>query len=107
MHDKAGRTHTAHHPGVSSLGVLGVSWHPQILADQLTLYHLGGTDYAHLITTDTPEFSDLPMALTWCIVYKEVFKSPCTAYKKSNLHWCGEHSFGMACVVCILLLLSW
>ena len=42
----------------------------------------GGTDYAHLITTDTPGFSDLPTALTWCIIYKEVFKSPCTAYKK-------------------------
>ena len=42
MHDKAGRTHTAHHPGVSSLGVSGVSWHPQILADQLTLSQPGG-----------------------------------------------------------------
>ena len=25
----------------------------------------GGTDYAHLITTGTPGFSDLPTALTW------------------------------------------
>ena len=30
--------------GVSSLGV------PGILADQLTLFQLGGTDYVHLIT---------------------------------------------------------
>ena len=38
-------------------------WHPQILADQLNLSQLGGTDYAHLITTGTPEFSDLPTVL--------------------------------------------
>ena len=38
--------------GLSSLGV--------ILADQLTLFQPGGTDYAHLITTGTPGFSDLP-----------------------------------------------
>ena len=37
--------------------------HPQILADQLTLSQPGGTDYAHLITTGTPRFSDLPTAL--------------------------------------------
>ena len=46
-------------PGLSSLGV-----HPQILADQLTLSQPGGTDYAHLITTGTPGFSDLPTALS-------------------------------------------
>ena len=49
--------------GVSCLGVPGVPWHTQILADQLTLFHTGGTDYAHLITTATPGFSDLPTAL--------------------------------------------
>ena len=27
-------------------------WHPQVLADQLTLYQPGGADYAHHITTD-------------------------------------------------------
>ena len=32
-------------------------------ADQLTLFQPGGTDYAHLITTGTPGFSDLPTAL--------------------------------------------
>ena len=37
----------------------------QILADQLTLFQPGGTDYAHLITTGTPGFSDLPTALEW------------------------------------------
>ena len=36
---------------------------PQILADQLTLFQPGGTDYAHLNTIGTPGFSDLPTAL--------------------------------------------
>ena len=49
--------------GPSSLGVPGVPWHTQILADQLTLFQPGGTDYAHLTTTGTPRFSDLPTAL--------------------------------------------
>ena len=49
--------------GLSSLGVPGVPWHTQILADQLTLFQPGGTYYAHLITTGTPRFSDLPTAL--------------------------------------------
>ena len=50
--------------GLSSLGVPGVPWHTQSLADQLTLFQPGGTDYAHLITTGTPGFSDLPTALS-------------------------------------------
>ena len=41
----------------------GVPWHPQILVDLLTLSQPGGTNYAHLITTGTPGFSDLPTAL--------------------------------------------
>ena len=49
--------------GLSSLGVPGVPWYTQILADQLTLFQPGGTDYAQLITTGTPGFSDLPTAL--------------------------------------------
>ena len=51
--------------GLSSLGVPGVPWHTQILADLLTLFQPWGTDYAHLITTGTPRFSDLPTALGW------------------------------------------
>ena len=39
------------------------TWHTQILADQLTLFQPWGTDYAHLITTGTPGFSDLPTAV--------------------------------------------
>ena len=52
--------------GPSSLGVPGVPGHTQILADQLTLYQPGGTDYAHLITTGTPRFSDLQTSLHGC-----------------------------------------
>ena len=37
--------------------------HPQILADHLTLHQPGGASYAHHITTGSPGFSDLPMAL--------------------------------------------
>ena len=48
--------------GVSSLGV---PWHPQILADQLTLSQPGGAGYAHHITTGIPGFLDLPTALSW------------------------------------------
>ena len=51
--------------GVSSLGVLGVPWHPQILADHLTLSQPVEADYAPYITTGTPGFSDLPTALSW------------------------------------------
>jgi hypothetical protein len=47
------------------MGVPGVPWHTQNLADQLTLFQPGGTDYAHLITTGTPGFSDLPTALNY------------------------------------------
>ena len=49
--------------GLSSLGVPGVPWHTQILADQLTLFQPRGTDYANLITTGTLGFSDLPTNL--------------------------------------------
>ena len=52
--------------GVSSLGVPRVPWHTQILTDQLTLFQPRGTDYAHLFTTGTPGFSDLPTALDTC-----------------------------------------
>ena len=47
----------------SGVSPLGVPWHPQILADKLTLFQPGGTDYAHLNTTGTPGFPDLPTAL--------------------------------------------
>ena len=50
----------------------GVPWHTQILADHLTLFQPGGTDYAHLITTGTPGFSDLPTALLMVLVQSEI-----------------------------------
>ena len=42
--------------GLSPLGVPGVPWHPQNLADQLTLSQPRGADYAHQITLATPDF---------------------------------------------------
>ena len=45
--------------GLSSLGVRGVPWHTQILADQLTLPQPGGTDCAHQIILAPPDFQTL------------------------------------------------
>ena len=73
------------HSGVSSLGVPGVPWHPQILADQLILSQLGGTDYAHLITTGTPGFSDLPTALqSWNRTWSKLVVNLSFAVKIKN-----------------------
>ena len=44
--------------GLLSLGVPGVPWHTQILADRLTLFQPGGTDYAHHITASLPRFEN-------------------------------------------------
>ena len=42
----------------------GVPWHPQILADQLTLSQPRGADYAHqIMLAPGPGFSDLSTAL--------------------------------------------
>ena len=68
--------------GMSSLWVPGVPWHPQILADQLTISQPGGTDYAHLITTGTPGFPDLPTALQ--ILYKTDVSKVCSALQFTN-----------------------
>ena len=58
--------------GLSSLGVPGVPWHTQILENQLTLFQTGGTDYAHLITSGTPGFSDLPTtALSYALFFSD------------------------------------
>ena len=54
----------------SGLSSLDVPWNTQILADQLTQFQPGGTDYAHLITTGTPGFSDLPTALLYIVRIK-------------------------------------
>ena len=34
-----------------------------VLEDQVTIFQPGGTNYAHLITTGTPRFTDLPTVL--------------------------------------------
>ena len=60
------------YPGLSSLGVPRVPWHPQILAPQLTLFQPGWIVYAHHIITGTPGFLDLPTALM----------SPCKKFVK-------------------------
>ena len=49
-----------------------VCQHCQILADHLTLFQPGGTDYAHLITTGTPGFSDRLMALAWAEILEKI-----------------------------------
>ena len=69
--------------GLLSLGVPGVPWHTQILADQLTLFQPEGTDYAHLITTGTPGFSDLPTAkvMKKCSTGQGYFRKEVTSYK--------------------------
>ena len=61
--DMSGDTSGSEDSGVSSPGVPGVPWPPQILADQLTLSQPEGKDYANLITTGTSRLSDLPTAL--------------------------------------------
>ena len=58
-----GATRAVLTPSLPGVSALGVPWHPQILADQLTLSQPGRTDYAHHITAVTPGFSDLPTAL--------------------------------------------
>ena len=75
--------------GVSSLGVSQVPWHAQILADQLTLSQPGVTDYAHLITSGTPGFSDLPTALDWS--KEEDDKKTTSAHKSLYISRAGEH----------------
>ena len=45
------------------MSLLGVPWHPLILADQLILSQPGGTEFAYHIITGTPGFSDTPTAL--------------------------------------------
>ena len=84
--------------GLSSLGVPGVPWHTQILADHLTLFQPGGTDYAHLITTGTPGFSNLPMALRLYLLsinHTDLFFTGIKPQEpvQANLTGCSCHTF--------------
>ena len=58
----------------------------QILADQLTLSQSGGTDYALLITTGTPGFSDLPTALYTTVVQCSAMQVWETQYQNLRHH---------------------
>jgi hypothetical protein len=49
--------------GVFPGGAGGAMAHPYFGRSVNPISTRGGTDYAHLITTGTPEFSDLPTAL--------------------------------------------
>ena len=53
-------------PGLSSMGVPGVPWHPRILVDQLTLSQPRGAGYANQILQAPPDFQAL--------------QRPCTTY---------------------------
>ena len=44
-------------------GAEGAMAPPDFGRSVINLFQTGGTDYAHLITTGTPGFSDLPTAL--------------------------------------------
>ena len=65
--------------------VPGGAGHPQFLADQLTLFQSGWTDYAHLITTGTPGFSYLPTALVCVLSHNEWLKG-LTYVQKADPH---------------------
>ena len=59
------------------------------MADQITLCQPGGTDYAHLITTGTPRFSDLPTALPHKTKKKEIntiYVKDCTLRYTCHVH---------------------
>ena len=61
----------------------------QILADQLTLFQPGGTDYAHLvITTGTPGFSDFSTALILLVTSKR--KTQKTRSRKIEMQFCEK-----------------
>ena len=46
---------------------------PNILADMLTLSQPGGADSTHHITTSTPRFADLPMALICQLITEHTY----------------------------------
>ena len=57
--------------GLSSLGVPGVPWHPQISSDQLTLSQPRGADYAHQIILAPSDF--------------QTFRQPCVDENLSSV----------------------
>ena len=105
-------------PGLSSLGD-----GTHILADQLTLFQPGGTDYDHLITTGTPGFSDLPtvlLSLGWKLegnVLKHFFKiktkakiseiKPHSTCKLVILEFLNQSTFAISHLVAIKVQVLW
>ena len=62
--------YSIHYAGLSSLGVPGVPWHTQILADQLTLFQPGGQIIPTLILLAHPDF--------------QTFRRPCHPTLETN-----------------------
>ena len=67
-----------------------VPWHPQILADQLTLFQPGGSDYARRINTGTPGFSDFSTALKYSNIV--LIQGKCILVVKSAHIACFEYT---------------
>ena len=80
--------------GVSSLRVPGLLWHPQILADLLTLSQPGEAECANQITN--PGFSDLPTALNTLVKL---------VYVRSHFLLGSSFLFNIECVS--ILLVHW
>ena len=84
--------------GVSSLGVPGMPWHPQILADQLTLSQPDGADYAHQIILAPPDFLTIEQGIF--IALRELVAKAnkvCVCLKKRTLTlfpWYGNSFLG-------------
>ena len=77
--------------GVLSLGVPGVPpWHPQILADQLTLSQPGGADYALTSLLAPPNFQTFRRPWNWpskstiCIFARNHIDSVQSSRRKSH-----------------------
>ena len=68
LSEQSSPTSCAKFRGVVPGGAGGVPWHPQILADKLTLSQPGG--FGRLCPPNnagTPGFSDLPTAVKFCV----------------------------------------
>ena len=64
---------------ITGLSSLGVPWHPQILADQLTLSQPRGADYAQQIILAPPDF--------------QTFRRPCIKEMHWNYTWLQLYSW--------------
>ena len=74
--------------GLSSLGVPGVPFHPQILADQLILSQPRGADYLHQIILAPPDFHTFQRPCSWGPRGPLKFRRPRPAISESY-GWCN------------------